>query len=105
MFRERPSKTYGIKGSLAAFLFDRGIYHWGTFVENKMDEAEQNIRRSMRNRKGTDTFVLSARQATYNKLLGIKDTKNVYKQPQIVKQQEAQKQISGEGTVNLNTLN
>lgn len=68
-----------------------------------MDEAEQNIRHSMRNRKGTDTFVLSTRQATFNKLMGIKDVKGVYKQPQVIK--ESPKEISAEGNINLGDFN
>lgn len=67
---------------MAAFYFDRGLYWWGKFVENKMDEAEQAIRRSMKNRKGTDTFVMSQRIAIYNRLLGL-DDKAAYKDPAV----------------------
>ena len=47
-----------------------------------MDEAEQAIRRSMKNRKGTDTFVMSQRIAVYNRLLGLND-KAAYKDPAV----------------------
>lgn len=101
VFHERPSRTYGIRDDLAAFIFDRGIYLWASYVERKMDEAEDNIRRSMKNRKGTETFVNSQRRATFNKLLGIKETTNVYKQPQLIKPT----QVSGEGDIDLKSLN
>lgn len=101
MFNERPSKTYDVEDPFASYLLDRGIYRWGTYVENKMDEAEAAIRNSMRNRKGTETFVLSSRQATFNKLMGITDITNVYKQPQI----PSQKSISAEGDFNFQSFN
>lgn len=73
-----------------------------------MNEAEQRVRQSMRRAKNVDGFVMSARQTTYNKLLGIKDTK-AYKQPTLAPQMKAQaqqhKSISGEGPVNLGALN
>lgn len=105
VFHERPSKTYGVKDELAAFLFDRGVYMWGTFVESKMDEAENNTRKSMRNRKGTDTFVASVRQRTFNSLMGIKDTTGVYKQPEVIKRSEDAKQITAEGNFDLKGFN
>lgn len=90
---------------MAAFLFDRGVYRWGTHVEQEMDEAEYNIRQRMRNAKGVEGFIASHRQLAYNKLMGITDTTNVYKQPQIVKKKEEAKEISGEGEFDLKSFN
>jgi hypothetical protein len=104
VFQERPSKTYNIKNQLAAFYFDRGTYLWGNLVERSMDEAEQRTRQSMRNRAGTDTFVASARQAIFNKLMGITETKNVYRQPQVTKKIE-EKKIDAEGEIDLKAFN
>jgi hypothetical protein len=49
-----------------------------------MNEAEQTVRTQMKNRKGTDTFVLSARIATYNKIFGL-SVASAYRQPNVVK--------------------
>ena len=78
----RPSELYNVTWPLAAFYFDRGIYYWGTFVERRMDEAEQTVRNQMKNRRGTDVFVTSARIVAYNKLFGL-SVASAYRQPQL----------------------
>lgn len=78
--RCRPSDLYGIEWPLARFYFDRGIYWWGNFVEQKLQEAEQNVRQQMKNRKGTEMFVTSTRIATFNKIFGL-STASAYRQP------------------------
>jgi hypothetical protein len=74
-----PSQLYDIENRLAAFYFNRGIYLWGTLVENKMAEAESKVRKSFRNKKGAEVFINSERTKIYNKLLGIDSTKGVYR--------------------------
>ena len=74
-----PSKLYGIENPLVAFYFDRGIYQWGTLVEAKMQEGEANIRKSFKNRRGTEVFIQSERAKVYNRLLGIESTRGVYR--------------------------
>lgn len=71
-----------------------------------MNEAENNIRRSMKNRKGTDTFVVSQRTAVYNRLLGLSDTA-AYKQPAPTPKTPVSqgKAMSGEGKVDLGRFN
>lgn len=78
----RPSELYDIEWPLARFYFDRGIYLWGNFVENKMNEAEMTVRRQMKNRKGTDAFAASSRIAAFNKLFGL-SVASAYREPQL----------------------
>jgi hypothetical protein len=47
-----------------------------------MNEAENTVRTQMKNRKGTDTFVASARIATYNKIFGL-SVASAYRQPSL----------------------
>lgn len=76
----RPSILYGVENPLAAFYLDRGIYWWGSYVEGKMDEAEAQVRKSMKNhRGGVEPFVVSARINVYNKLFGLSPT-SAYRQ-------------------------
>lgn len=75
----RPSVLYGIEDQLTAFYFDRGIYWWGNFVDNKVAEAEAKVRQSFKNKKGTDVFVNSERAKTMSKLLGDTDSTAGYR--------------------------
>ena len=96
--RVRPSVLYGIDNQLAAFYFDRGIYWWGNFVDNKIAEAEARVRHAFKNKKGTDMFVNSERVRTMNKLLGIQDEKagfKVYTDPNKPKNKVPQKKSHG----------
>lgn len=45
-----------------------------------MDEAENAVRKQMKNRQGTETFVASARISVYNKLFGLSPA-SAYRQP------------------------
>ncbi|QGJ90064.1 tail assembly chaperone [Mycobacterium phage Indlulamithi] len=67
---------------MARFYFDRGIYWWGNFVEQRMNEVEAQVRKQMKNRKGTETFVASQRIATFNKLFGL-SVAAAYRQPDL----------------------
>lgn len=87
----RPSDLYDIEWPLARFYFDRGIAAWGKFIENKMNEAEANVRKQMKNRRGTDTFVASHRIVTFNKLLGL-SVAAAYRQPQLPNQESKTKE-------------
>ena len=78
----RPSDLYDIEWPLARFYFDRGIYWWGNFVEQKMQEAEQTVRQQMKNKKGTEMFVASTRIATFNKIFGL-STASAFRQPEL----------------------
>lgn len=75
----RPSVLYGIESQLAAFYFDRGIWWWGNFVDNKVAEAEMRVRHAFKNKKGTDVFVNSERTRTLNRLLGVRDPNAGYR--------------------------
>jgi hypothetical protein len=78
----RPSELYDIEWPLARFYFDRGIYWWGNYVEDRMNEAEATVRKQMKNRKGTETFVASQRIATFNKIFGL-SVAAAYRQPSL----------------------
>ncbi|QNJ59235.1 tail assembly chaperone [Mycobacterium phage MrMiyagi] len=76
----RPSELYGITWPLAAFYLDRGLYWWSSFVEGRMNEVENAVRNQMKNKRGTDAFVHSARTAAFNKLMGL-SVASAYRQP------------------------
>lgn len=48
-----------------------------------------NVRKQMKNRKGTETFVTSQRIATFNKLFGL-STASAYRQPDLPQAQKAE---------------
>lgn len=48
-----------------------------------------NVRKQMKNRKGTDSFVASQRIATFNKLFGL-STASAYRQPDVPPTQSAE---------------
>ncbi len=75
----RPSDLYGIENRLAAFIFDRGIYQFGTLVESKMSEAEARVKGSFQNRRGAEVFINLERRRIFNKMLDIQDTKGLYR--------------------------
>lgn len=78
-----PSDLYEIEWPLARFYFNRGIYKWGKFVENRLEEVEATVRNQMKNRRGTETFVTSQRIAAFNKIFGL-SVASAYRQPDIV---------------------
>lgn len=78
----RPSDLYDIQWPLARLYFDRGIYWWGNFIEDKVNTAEAQVRNQMKNRKGTDAFAQSARIVAFNKIFGL-STASAYRQPQL----------------------
>ncbi len=74
-----------------------------------MNEAETTVRNQMKNQKGTEMFVHSAKLAAYNKLMGISPV-SAYRQPGIIKSKAKSpvpqaKKASGEGKVDLSIFN
>lgn len=69
-----------------------------------MDEAEQIVRKQMQNRKGVETFIVSARIATYNKLFGL-DPASAYRSPVIGPPPEKQEPESADGAIDLTRFN
>lgn len=70
-YHKLPSDLLGVTDPLARYYFDRGIYWFGRFVEGEMDTAEKIAGKGKRN---AEPFIASARQRTFNKLMGIKDS-------------------------------
>lgn len=66
-----------------------------------MDEAENTVRKQMQNRKGVETFVVSARMSVYNKLFGL-NPNTAYRSPILPQQTPAE---SSDGTVDLGVFN
>jgi hypothetical protein len=56
-----------------------------------MQEAEVSVRNQMKNRKGSDAFVTSARMVAYNKLMGL-SVASAYRQPVVFGDNEVQRQ-------------
>lgn len=80
----RPSELWGITWPLAAFYFDRAVRNWASFVDQRSDEAEMAVRNQMKNQRGSDSFILQARQLAFNKLVGL-SKEAAYATPNITK--------------------
>lgn len=78
----RPSDLYGVEWPLVRFYFDRAIYRWGGYVERKVSEAESTIRQRMHKQKAAnvESFVMSWRISTFNKIMGL-STAAAYAKP------------------------
>lgn len=103
----RPSELFGVTWPLAAFLLDRGLYRWSTFVENKLNEVELTVRNQMKNSSGADVFVQSARTSMYNKLMGL-DPASAYRSPGVFADKPkkvATQAVSAEGKLDLTVFN
>lgn len=82
--RVRPSDLVGIRGSVKAFYFDRGIWRFGNNVEVAVDAAEQQARKTRgKKSKVNEAMVSLARQQTLDKMLKIDPvkTKGRFKDP------------------------
>lgn len=51
-----------------------------------------NVRKQMKNRKGTESFVASQRIATFNKLFGL-SVASAYRQPEIPQKAKAEPKV------------
>jgi len=67
-----------------------------------MDEAENTVRKAMQNRKGVETFVVSARISTYNRLFGI-NSASAYRAPTLAPAENIAE--SSDGSIDLGVFN
>lgn len=67
-----------------------------------MDEAENAVRKQMGNRKGVETFALSARISVYNKLFGL-DPSTAYRSPTLPPADHPAE--SNDGAIDLSVFN
>lgn len=50
MWKVKPSNLVGISDEYLAYCLDEAIYHWGSFVQGKLDEIEAKNSKERKNK-------------------------------------------------------